>query len=219
MSVAEIDHSALMDKVYRQQRHIYDLTRRYYLLGRDRMIAGLDIGQDDRVLEVGCGTGRNLVAAARKFPDGDFYGMDISSEMLVSARASATRAGLSGRLNFAQGDATAFDPARAFAQPGFERIFMSYTLSMIPGWRAALDSAISNLEPGGELHIVDFGQQERLPRWFRSLLFKWLAAFHVSPRADLREALTDLARAHSATLAFEPLYRGYAWRAILRLPA
>ena len=42
MSAADIDHAGLMDKVYRQQRHIYDLTRRYYLLGRDTMIAGLD---------------------------------------------------------------------------------------------------------------------------------------------------------------------------------
>jgi S-adenosylmethionine-diacylgycerolhomoserine-N-methlytransferase len=30
-----------MDRVYRPQRHVYDLTRRPYLLGRDRLIAGL----------------------------------------------------------------------------------------------------------------------------------------------------------------------------------
>jgi S-adenosylmethionine-diacylgycerolhomoserine-N-methlytransferase len=217
MSAADIDHAGLMDRVYRQQRHIYDLTRRYYLLGRDRMIAGLAVPPGARVLEVGCGTGRNLVAAARSFPQGVFYGMDISSEMLASARVAASRAGLA-RLAFAQGDATDFDPSRAFGQTGFERIFMSYTLSMIPDWRAALNCALTNLVPGGELHIVDFGQQERLPRWFKALLFKWLAAFHVSPRADLHEALSDLARTHGATLAFKPLYRGYAWHATLRLP-
>ncbi|RUV53463.1 SAM-dependent methyltransferase, partial [Mesorhizobium sp. M5C.F.Ca.IN.020.14.1.1] len=31
-------HAELMDGVYRWQRHIYDLTRKYYLLGRDRLI-------------------------------------------------------------------------------------------------------------------------------------------------------------------------------------
>ena len=31
-------HAALMDGVYRHQRHIYDLTRKFYLLGRDRLI-------------------------------------------------------------------------------------------------------------------------------------------------------------------------------------
>ena len=30
-----------MNRMYRRQRHIYDGTRRYYLLGRDRLIAGL----------------------------------------------------------------------------------------------------------------------------------------------------------------------------------
>ena len=35
------DHGALMDRVYRHQRHFYDLTRRWYLLGRDRLIADL----------------------------------------------------------------------------------------------------------------------------------------------------------------------------------
>lgn len=217
MSAADVDHSVLMDRVYRQQRHIYDLTRRYYLLGRDRMIAGLAVAPGARVLEVGCGTGRNLVAAARAFPQGTFYGMDISSEMLTSARASASRANLSG-LAFAQGDATDFNAARAFGVSGFERIFMSYTLSMIPDWRGALRAAISNLRDGGELHIVDFGQQERLPRWFCTALFKWLAAFHVSPRADLCDAIADLASARNATLTFRPLYRGYAWYAVLRLP-
>ena len=31
----------LMDRIYRHQRHIYDWTRRYYLLGRDRAIVRL----------------------------------------------------------------------------------------------------------------------------------------------------------------------------------
>ena len=29
-----------MDRIYRRQRHVYDFTRKYYLLGRDRLIAG-----------------------------------------------------------------------------------------------------------------------------------------------------------------------------------
>lgn len=217
MSDLTLDHSALMDRVYRQQRHIYDITRAWYLLGRDRMLAGLAPRPGDRVLEVGCGTGRNLVAAARLFPLGRFYGMDISSVMLASARSAANKARLVQQLDFAQGDATDFDPVRAFGQSGFDRIFMSYTLSMIPDWRGALRQALANLAPGGELHIVDFGQQERLPRLFRHLLFKWLDLFHVTPRADMREVLHDLANERNATLAFTPLYRGYAWSAVIRL--
>lgn len=217
MSELALDHSALMDKVYRQQRHIYDLTRAWYLLGRDTMLASLGVRPGDRVLEMGCGTGRNLVAAARTHPLGRFYGMDISNEMLISARAAANKAALMQQLTFVQGDATSFDSARAFGQPGFDRIFMSYTLSMIPDWQGAVRQALANLAPGGELHIVDFGQQERLPRFFRALLFKWLDLFHVSPRANLREVLNIIARDHKASFSFAPLYRGYAWSIVVRL--
>ena len=35
--------AVLMDRIYRHQRHIYNLSRKYYLLGRDRMIAELKL--------------------------------------------------------------------------------------------------------------------------------------------------------------------------------
>ena len=219
MSIADAGHSHLMDRVYRNQRHIYDLTRRYYLLGRDQLIAGLDARPGIRVLEVGCGTGRNLIAALRRYPHAEFYGMDISSEMLSTARAAACRARLEQRVNFAQGDATDFEPQRAFGIAQFERVFMSYTVSMIPEWRKAIEQAIRNVAPGGSLHIVDFGQQEGLPRFFRALLFMWLGWFHVAPRAELREVLSEIAASHDAMLDFRSLHRGYSWIAVLKRPA
>ena len=63
-------HGGLMDAIYRNQRHIYDATRKYYLLGRDRLIAGLDAPDEAKVLEAACGTGRNLVVAAGALPEG-----------------------------------------------------------------------------------------------------------------------------------------------------
>src|ERR1700734_3818451 len=57
-----------MNRMYRRQRHIYDGTRRYYLLGRDQLIANLKPEAGANVLEIGCGTGRNLVLAGRLFP-------------------------------------------------------------------------------------------------------------------------------------------------------
>ena len=33
--------AALMDRIYRRQRHIYDASRKFYLLGRDELIAEL----------------------------------------------------------------------------------------------------------------------------------------------------------------------------------
>ena len=171
-----------------------------------------------RLLEVGCGTGRNLVCAARRHPQAEFFGVDISHEMLATARRAAARAGMGDRIRLASGDATRFHPYAVFGFSRFDRIFMSYTLSMIPDWQAALAQAACNLAPGGSLHIVDFGQQERLPRWFRALLQGWLARFHVTPRRDLDAALRVLAEKLNADLEFRSLYRGYAWYAVLRLP-
>src|SRR5450432_1077048 len=96
----------LMNRNYRHQRHVYDFTRKYYLLGRDRLIAELNARDGARVLEIGCGTGRNLIAAARKYPGARLFGVDISTEMLTSAIRSIARAGLAARISIAQGDAT-----------------------------------------------------------------------------------------------------------------
>ena len=74
-----------MDKMYRHQRYFYDLTRKYYLLGRDRLLNEMKISDGDNVLEVGCGTGRNLAILARKYPKTNFYGLDASAAMLETA--------------------------------------------------------------------------------------------------------------------------------------
>jgi len=173
-------HAALMDEVYRGQRHIYDLTRKYYLFGRDTLIAGLDARPGMRVLEVACGTGRNLAKVAKAWPGVRLFGLDISSEMLKSARAAL---GEDARLG--EGDACAFDPASLLGEPAFERIVLSYSLSMIPDWQGALQHAAGQLAPGGALHVVDFGDLAGLPGPLQRGLRAWLAKFHVTPRADL----------------------------------
>ncbi|RJF90904.1 class I SAM-dependent methyltransferase [Sphingomonas cavernae] len=207
-----------MDGIYRYQRHIYDLTRKYYLLGRDRLIARLNVPVGGSVLEIGCGTGRNLIAVARAWPHAQCFGLDISPAMLETATATVARAGFAGRLALAQGDATAFVPTALFGRAAFDRVFLSYTLSMIPGWQRAIGAACDALTESGTLHIVDFGQQERLPRTFRILLRAWLSRFDVKPRADLPKVLADVADARGMVLEFTPLWRGYAWEAVLRKP-
>src|SRR5204862_213321 len=127
MNAASIDtgHAGHMDAIYRSQRHIYDLTRKYYLLGRDALIDGIAPPPGGSVLEIGCGTGRNLIAAARRWPDARFYGIDISEAMLQTARAKVAKAGLSDRIVLAQGDATAFDAEALFGIATFDRFFPS----------------------------------------------------------------------------------------------
>ena len=208
-----------MNRMYRWQRHIYDATRRYYLLGRDQMIANLWPAPGANILEIGCGTGRNLVLAAKRYPDARLFGIDVSTEMLTSAIAAITRRGLTSRVRVAHGDATAFDPQGLFGVSRFDHVMISYSLSMIPDWRGVLRAAASHLKPGGRLHIVDFGRQERLPGIARTLLLLWLAMFDVTPRDDLERELSAMADSRDADLKFERPFRGYAQYAVLTLPS
>jgi S-adenosylmethionine-diacylgycerolhomoserine-N-methlytransferase len=216
--MTSVSSTELMNRTYRHQRHVYDFTRKYFLLGRDRLIDDLAPRNGDAVIEIGCGTGRNLVVAAARYPAARLFGIDVSTEMLASAGATIARAGLAPQVRVAHADATSFDPQPLFGIARFDRVFVSYSLSMIPQWEAVIDHALSVLGPAGELHIVDFGGQRGLPGMFRTLLRRWLAVFHVTPRDDLEAALRARAHARSAVLLFARPYRDYAQYAVLRLP-
>lgn len=214
-TVIGLDHGQRMDGVYAVQRHFYDATRKYYLLGRDLTIDALGADGGRHVLEIGCGTARNLVRTARRFPDAQLYGIDISAQMLKSARANLARTRLGERVRLARGDAADFDPGQLFGRTHFDRIMFSYTLSMVPDWRGALAMASRLLDEDGELHIVDFGMQERLPGWFGRGLEAWLAKFHVELRDELVLACSCLARSSNLGMHFQPLYGDYARRIVL----
>lgn len=215
MELVSAADAARMDEIYRYQRFIYDVTRRYYLLGRTELIRNLKPPKEARVLEVGCGTAWNLIRASRCYPDCRLYGIDISTEMLQSAGRAIDRAGLRDRISLAVGDATDFNPHKTFGIPQFDCVFVSYAVSMIPDWTRVLGAAERVLSPTGRIHLVDFGQCDRLPRVFRQLLFAWLARFSVTPRQNIESHLAEFARESGFNLEFRQLYRGYAVRAAL----
>lgn len=217
-AIAGAEQKRLMDATYALHRHFYDFTRKFYLLGRDRLIRELAPPPGGTVLEVGCGTARNLIVAARRWPQARFHGFDISESMLETARKSVAKHGLSDRIALAQGDAGSFDVQALFGLAEVDRVFMSYTLSMIPPWRQAIELGAAALPPGGSLHIVDFGQYERLPTFARRLHFKSLNDFHVFPRAELPAVLEHVAEAKGMRPEFRSLWRGYTWRATLTRP-
>ena len=207
------NHAALMDEVYRGQRHIYDFTRKYYLFGRDTLIQGLDARAGMRVLEVACGTGRNLAKIAKAWPGVRLFGLDISAEMLKSARAA-----LGAEARLGEGDACAFDPQGLLGEPAFERIVLSYSLSMIPDWEGAFDHAAGKLTPGGQLHIVDFGDLGGMPGPFAAVLRAWLAKFHVTPRAAMPAVAARIAAGRGLGLASTHGAFGYFQLHVLTAP-
>ena len=138
-------HAALMDQVYRRQRHIYDLTRKYYLLGRDRLVRDLRAREHQSIVEIGCGTARNLILVHQSYPKVRLYGLDASEAMLQTARESLTRAGIGEKAVLRQGLAEEMRPSLFGLTQPFDHAVFSYSLSMIPDWRAALRSAAANV--------------------------------------------------------------------------
>lgn len=219
LPVADDTHAQRMDEIYRWQRLIYDVTRKYYLLGRDQLLREMMPPLGGSVLEVGCGTARNLIAVAQLYSDVECRGLDISAAMLETAGTSVERAGLSERIHLRQADACAFNAGELFGKNVFDRVFLSYALSMIPNWQDALVQAANAVAPGGQLMIVDFGGQTRLPALFKRGLRAWLAQFDVTPRDDLSATLDTIATDRGWTLRTQRMYRDYAMLAVLRRPA
>src|SRR5271155_2811481 len=118
-----------MDKMYRWTRYVYDLTRKYYLLGRDRLLREMILQPGDRVLEIGCGTARNLIRLARQRPDIRCYGLDASTEMLATATAQVKLRRLGERITLAHCLAEELDYAKTFGLSApFDAASFSYSL-------------------------------------------------------------------------------------------
>ena len=182
-------HGALMDRVYRRQRYFYNLTRRYYLIGRDRLIRGLDLSPGDSAVEIGCGTARNLIAIARRYPGACLFGLDASQAMLEMAARAVARAGLATRITLRHGYAEHLTPQIFGEERPFDCAIFSYSLSMIPDWGSAMRAANAALSAEGRLHIVDFGDLAGLGRFGAAALKFWLRQFHVEPRAEILRVL------------------------------
>jgi len=214
-------HAIAMDRRYRFSRHVYDVTRRYSLLGRDKLLDKVVTGPATATLEVGCGTARNLVKLASRREPGRLYGLDASHEMLATAERSVrlVSKGHSGGegIVLRQGLAEDLDARRMFGRADrFDTILFSYCLSMVPSWSDALRAAMANLRPGGVILIVDFWDQQDLPALFAAGLRRWLARWHAGYRPELHDALIGLGRSGRAEVQIESVARRYAYLATVR---
>lgn len=204
-----------MDRMYRYQRYFYDVTRKFYLFGRDKMIARMDVQPGENVLEVGCGTARNLVLLAKKNPQTNFFGLDASSEMLKTAQAKVDAKKLSN-VNLKVALADDFMHQETFGlDERFDSIYFSYSITMIPTWKESIANALHNLKPGRKIYIVDFYDQKGWPKWFQKVLQVWLRQFHVQFWNDLMPHLESLEKQGFVELKISDVFRRYSFIAEL----
>lgn len=159
-----------MQRYYRWQSVIYDATRWSFLFGRNEILERIPVRQNVafQVLEVGCGTGRNLRRLAARYPQLRLTGFDVSPDMLQ--RAAKATASFSRRICLMEKAYGA--PAVLPATP--DAILFSYALTMFnPGWERAIEQAAADLPSGGYVAVVDFhNTPSRLFRW-------WMGKNHV----------------------------------------
>lgn len=109
----------------------------------------------DHVLEIGCGTGRNLQflseAAGRT---GHVYGVDLSEGMLEKARAMCAEKGLTN-VTLVHADALEYR-----APLPLDGVMFGLSYNTMPNHGAVLRNALSQLRSGGRIVIMD----AKLPR-------------------------------------------------------
>jgi S-adenosylmethionine-diacylgycerolhomoserine-N-methlytransferase len=167
MNAATAPHEALQG-YYALHARIYDATRWSFLFGRDAIVQrAASFISPRRILEVGCGTGRNLLRLRRQFPEAEITGLDLSADMLRIART---------KVDGVQLIQQSYDAPAG----GFDLILCSYALSMFnPGWDRAIETAAQDLNPGGIIAVVDFSHTDSL--WFE----QWMQKNHVRMQGHL----------------------------------
>jgi trans-aconitate 2-methyltransferase len=109
------------------------------------VLARLPLEGDERVLDVGCGTGRLTEKLLDRLPDGEVIGVDLSSNMLTAAR-EYLRPRFANRIRFVQADAAALP----FAGDA-DAIFSTATFHWVLDHPLLFKSLHAALKPGGRL--------------------------------------------------------------------
>ena len=134
---------------YAPQAALYDRFRERLLHGRRELIERLDLQAGACVVELGAGTGRNLLFFGERLSGfAQVTLVDLCPALLAQAHE---RCRDWSNVDVVEADATTWQPWQAV-----DCVYFSYSLTMIPDWRAAIDNALAMLKPGGLLGVVDF---------------------------------------------------------------
>lgn len=110
------------------------------------MLARLELGGDERVIDAGCGSGRLTEALIERLPRGRVLAIDRSWNMLQTARANL-RPAFGSQVEFVQ-VALPFMPFRAWA----DVVFSTATFHWVSDHPALFAGIFAALTPGGRLH-------------------------------------------------------------------
>jgi ubiquinone/menaquinone biosynthesis C-methylase UbiE len=185
----------------------FDVLARVITLGRERQLRQwtldlADLQPGNVVLDVGCGTGTLLLAAAERVgPSGAVHGIEPSPEMAAHARHKATAHRVLLAVVEGSADRLPYAPA------SFDAVFCTLVVHHLP--RSMQAGAIREmrrvLRPGGRAVLVDWQRPQSFARAIASPLFLVSLLHHLGPSRSPLDGpgLASLMRA----LGFEDIAR------------
>ena len=138
------------------------------------LLDDLRLNGDERLLDLGCGRGAVLLAAARRLPSGRACGVDLWRSVDQSGNAvevterNAELEGVAGRIELATADLRELP----FPDEDFDLVVSSLAIHNVPSPRGrsrAVDEAVRVLRPGGRLVIADINAARAYARQLTEL--------------------------------------------------
>lgn len=175
---------------------------------RQKVVDVLRLAKGDRVVEIGCGTGRNFALLERAVgPDGAVIAVDVSAAMLARSRKRSARHGWSN-VELVQSDAASYEfPARVDA------VLSTYTLIAVPEYDRVIERACRALKDGKRCAVLD----QKLPSGPASRLVPLLNILSRPldySRIVGERRLWESIQRHAGNVRVEEFYFGFVYLAV-----
>lgn len=135
----------------------YDFIQKYIVRDiryKSLLIEQAQIQANQRVMDLGCGTGTLAIMAKRAQPKAEVFGLDADPEMLKMAHMKKDQEKL--EITFDVG----FTNNLPYPDASFDRVLSSIMIHHLktPDKEKTAREVYRVLKPGGQLHVVDFGK-------------------------------------------------------------
>jgi trans-aconitate 2-methyltransferase len=167
---------------------LYNRFRRYRAEPVAHILSRLQLADDEKIIDLGCGSGENTLELARRSPCGSALGGDGSPAMIEAARKvlEGETAELKRRVSFELLNVAEFRADRAYTL-----IFSNATFQWLPDHRALFAACFDALRPGGTIVVqmpanetetakMEIGRLAREAPW-NTMLGGRERAFHEEP--------------------------------------
>ena len=127
---------------------------------RAELIKQASIQPNQRVLDLGCGTGTLVVLLKRKYPAAEIVGVDPDPKALQRAQKKVRRAGVAVQLDEGFADELPYEAGT------FDRVLSSFMLHHLEEHERekTLREVLRVLKPAGTFHLLDFaGGEDKAP--------------------------------------------------------